>query len=1421
MIDGYSMRLRLLLAAAAFIAHTISSFAQAPSTIASGYIENRGQWDQKARFLLRSEGLDLWIGSGEVMLDIQRSNRQPKHPKSARRETSEVASRGHVIRMTFVGADPASIARGADLLEGTCNYFVGEQGRWARDVPRFGSVQIENLYDGIDARFSIDGDGGNPRYDLIVSPGVDPAAITIDIDGPYNIHLAEEGDLEMGTECGIVMQSPPVAWQVIDGERRSIPCDFRIDSGGLVRFRLGEYDPDRTLVIDPLIYSTFVAGTGLHITSNSVIDRDGNIYLVGSTTSTDYPISTGAYQTANNKSDPGDASAFITKMNPTGTGLVFSTYIGGAQSNDNGFGIAIDTARNVFVVGTTNQTGSTGDYPVTSGAFQTARGGGADGFLSKLSSTGNTLVYSTFLGGPGDESVYDVAVDRQGNAIATGESDSTFPTTSGAYQRTRGGLFDGFATKLNVTGSSLTWSTLIGGSESEVPLCISVDSAGNTYIGGQTESSDFPTTSGAYDRTFNAVTDGFLAKLNPAGSALIYSTFVGSADEEAVADIIGNNDGTAVAAGWTMSDDFPTTNGAYSTTFNGGFYDGFLIKFNSTGASLLYSTYLGGSGDDYSYAVAIDSKGRPYVAGNTTSTDFPITLTAFDGSHNGETDLFVVKMNFNASGVLYSTYVGGELEDIPVGVGVDSTGAACIGGYTYSGDFPTTPGAFQTSTTLNAAFALKIPVPTLALLSPIGGEQWCTGGAQQIRWVGSGVDSVNIDISANGGLSWTNLAQRVPSASGAWTWQIPASWPEGAAYRIKISHPQYPVIGDTSRAGFTINRSPQILIPPVSITLCEGERASFNVVAAGSNRTYQWRRNGANIAGARDSFLVISSITPGDAGNYDVVVGGPCPPPVISNSAALTINAPPRITSQPGGDTICSGEPARFSVTATGTALTYQWQRNGVDIDGARSATLSMPAADAGAQGLYRVVISGACAPPDTSMQAPLLVLPIPEITEHPTDTVLCAGGNVDFHVSAPGLVASYQWRKNGVDIPGATDSILTISHATFGDGGEYDVAVSGGLCSTFSNPAFLGVRRPPAIVEQPADAVACSGGSGSIALLVEGDDLSYQWRRGGVELPGKTGPSLDFEIVTPADTGYYDVVVHGACEPPVISDPARLSLSTSTTISITSQPHDTTMCQGERLVLRVRATGASLKYQWRRNGAEIPNAIAPTLTVVSVSESDAGAYDVALSSSCGAPANSQIARVAVNSATSITGQPRDTAVHAGARVTFAVDASGRDLGYQWTKNGSIIPGATERTITIDPVTDADSGTYSVIVTGVCGSSTSRHAALTILAPASTPVVGVFQPDIVTFQVIPHPAGGITQLIITTGRDLSREERVGLYLYDLVGRRVMDLTRSFEEGERRVALFDASRLAAGIYICRLATSAGERTIGMVVSSIVR
>ena len=542
-----------------------------------------------------------------------------------------------VLRMTFSGANPEPSVVGAEELPGKANYFIGSNpANWRTDVPTYAKVRYKNVYPGIDLIYY-----GNQRqleYDFVVSPGADPRRIRLGFSGADKLEVDAQGDLLLHTATGVIRQRKPVIYQEVEGARREIAGGYVLEGARRVGFRVTAYDAHRPLVIDPALF--------------------------------------------------------------------YSTYLGGSDS-DEGFAIAVDTAGNAYVTGSTFSI----DFPTTQGAFQTTLVGfHGVAFVTKLNSTGSGLVYSTYLGGAIEERGQAIAVDIAGNAYVTGRTFSkNFPTTPGAFQPTPDPLAgnSAFVTKLNPTGSALVYSTYLGGNNDDQGLGIAVDAAGNAYVAGQTRSSTFPTTPGAFQRFEGGGLndpDAFVTKLNPLGSALVYSTYLGGGSPDHATGIALDAAGNAYVTGNTSSVEFPTTPGAYQTTFGGSngvltsSGDAFVVKLDPTGSALIYSTFLGGSGDDIAYGIALDSSGNAYVVGATASTDFPTTPGAFQTTFGGgETHVFVAKVNPLGSALVYSTYLGGSDHDEGFGIALDGLPSpnAYVTGETRSTDFPIIPGAIQ------------------------------------------------------------------------------------------------------------------------------------------------------------------------------------------------------------------------------------------------------------------------------------------------------------------------------------------------------------------------------------------------------------------------------------------------------------------------------------------------------------------------------------------------------------------------------------------------------------------------------------------------------------------------------------------------------------------------------------------------------
>ena len=519
---------------------------------------------------------------------------------------------------SLVRIKPMGLKKGARLaaLQKTdhrVNYFIGNNPKiWRTDIPTYRAVVYENAYAGIDLKFY--GQGRQLEYDIVVQPGADPNQVRFAYQGVQKLEVTPEGDLALILpDGGKLLQKKPVVYQDIAGQRVPVDSKFRLCGRGAqvtCGFTVAAYDTRRPLVIDPVLdYSTYLGGTdddgGIHI----AVDNVGAAYVTGRTKSTNFST-----QQAFQGTNAGDYDAFITKLSPAGNALVYSTYLGGSDYDDC-YGIAVDADGAAYVTGSTNSA----NFP-TQQAFQGTKGGNYDVFVTKLSPAGNALVYSTYLGGTWDNLGYGIAVDNVGAAYVTGNTNSPDFPTQQAYQTANAGSSDAFVTKLSPAGNTLVYSTYLGGSSSDYGWSIAVDATGAAYVAGQTDSTNFPTEQ-AFQGTKAGNYDAFATKLSPAGNALDYSTYLGGSDDDGGGGIAVDAAGAAYVTGYTLSANFPTEQ-AFQGTYGGG-YDVFVTKLSAAGNALVYSTYLGGTYEDAGIGIAVDNFGAAYVTGYTLSANFP------------------------------------------------------------------------------------------------------------------------------------------------------------------------------------------------------------------------------------------------------------------------------------------------------------------------------------------------------------------------------------------------------------------------------------------------------------------------------------------------------------------------------------------------------------------------------------------------------------------------------------------------------------------------------------------------------------------------------------------------------------------------------------------------------------------------------
>lgn len=706
---------------------TTAQAREAYGKIEMSFEASPAETNSGVNFLARGAGYTLFLKPAEAVFVLNRQDSRVAAQNSkvqTRRSKVDDAIKNaapKVLRMKFIGADRTATAIGADKLPGKVNYFTGNvPSEWRTEVPTYARVSYGQIYPGVDLVYY-----GNQRqleYDLVVSPGSDARDIKLQFDGADKIEVDAAGDLLLSLGETVIRQPKPVAYQEVSGERRAVEARYAVDPEGQVGFAIGAYDTQNPLIIDPtLVYSTYLGGSGTDEGVDIAVDSAGSAYICGDTTSTNFPTANALDTTFGGGTFSGARDAFITKLNPAGTALVYSTYLGGSGGGvDNGDDrcskIKVDASGNVYVAGETHSA----DFP-TANAFQATYGGGfSDAYVTKLNAAGSALVYSTFLGGTIFDAAHALTIDSTGNVYITGRTTSgNFPTVNPIQAAYSGGPgADAFVTKINAAGSALVYSTYLGGSGGNgftAGFSIAVDSSGNAYLTGQTRATDFPTANAVQGTFGGGFPDGdaFVTKLNAAGSALVYSTYLGGADNDIGFEIALDAAGSAHVVGSAFSNNFPVANALQGTL--SGTSDGFVTKLNAAGSAFAYSTYLGGTGGDSVNGLAVGSNGSAYITGGTTSTDLP-TVNPTQGTNGGGVDAFVAQLNAAGSAFLYSTYLGGSNSDTGLAIALDSAGSMYITGRASSTNFPTVNPVQASNGGGQDAFVTKISDPPPALV---------------------------------------------------------------------------------------------------------------------------------------------------------------------------------------------------------------------------------------------------------------------------------------------------------------------------------------------------------------------------------------------------------------------------------------------------------------------------------------------------------------------------------------------------------------------------------------------------------------------------------------------------------------------------------------------------------------------------------
>jgi hypothetical protein len=936
-----------------FLLLTQSTIFCFSANVDNAFIQNSGQWDKNILFMSSLPNTNVWITTDGIVFDYKVSSEK------------EFPNSGIVVKMKFENTSQNYQAFGINQLQST-NRYIQHKSEYTTNL--FKKVLLKNVYDGIDVVFVEE--NGKPRYDYIVKPNINPNQIAVKFEGQETLNIHSQ-KIDIQTMFGTITNGGLKSYQFADNSQIEVASKFIRKSDDVFAFEISNYDASKELIIDPIVSSTFFGTAQEEGITSMTLDNNKNIIVVGWTNSPTFPTSVGSYK---EQYSQGGTDAFVAKFSPDMKNLLFCTYLGGTGL-DTALCVKTDFDNNIFIGGVT----SSADFGVSDVAPDKTFSGQTDGFLVKLSSSGNRI-FATYIGGTADDKVMALAVNTDNSVVLTGCTfSSNFPTTTGVVDAIYNSGGDAFVTKIDANGTIFAFSTYIGltvrnnnPAEYDCGHDIKIGANGDIIVVGQTKSGNFPIfpVQGQWwepappflpiQNALKGSSDGFIARLNGNASTFRYTSYFGGNGDEKCTAIELTEDNRVIVVGSSNSTNsiIPNTSGYQSSVK--AMTDCFIVRFSTDWKAQAF-TFFGDNRDETPTSLQINKmNGEVYIAGVTNSQTLFTSNIATQKSYGGLLDGFITKFNSEYNQVLYSTFIGGSQNESISSLLIDENYDIYFSANTNSpsGQLPSNDGYKAEPIGGNDGYIAKLVLKNLELTTPQTNAVWCPGSTVTIQWNTDYPDGTEFEVllSSNQGESYSSI-RKVTGTSIQYV--VPTNLTAGTHYAVKVAHPSglESVIDN-----ITVSTVGALVQQPTSTSVCAGETAMFTSKGIGEGVQYEWRKGNQILKVSPDSSLVLPNVTNLDAGNYSVTIRSSCGNPIQSQVVTLTVKPLTEVTSTPPNKIQKEGTTLSLCPTYIGLARSYQWYFNDASLGTTfQSECLTIPNINKNFQGNYYCVVTGEC----------------------------------------------------------------------------------------------------------------------------------------------------------------------------------------------------------------------------------------------------------------------------------------------------------------------------------------------------------------------------------------------------------------------------------------------------------------------------